>query len=379
MRVFTRKFSNAVARIAFSQDSKYVALALYGCADPIIFGLKYNEEIELKPSPINTRVIEDLVFVGRCADLALFLATEQGIVVRWRLVSTENRRLTYMTTDKHMRLASSDCDKVTRLASSNCANLMIGSYLLASVHSDYTIRIWNCITLKCVRWLHPQRKTVGMAFTNDARTLVSVETQGCTLFFWNVQRGDLSCSRKLTDNDSPCAIKDIYFLKCGSRIVCKLAENVVAYNMNLHRFTIWLRHPSIQEVTRDGRYGVFPTQTLLNNSTTFSPCGTYLVSANQFAMNLFQLVDLPHCCSVALTLFEVGVAPYIVLDIYEFLTRQHTVIESEDENKVVEMHFEPYRFALVCMTATQSTVFKFEEKMRCILGVHGLLNKTKKR
>jgi WD40 repeat protein len=208
-----------------------------------------------------------------------------------------------------------------------------GNYL-ASCSADWTIRLWSVDTGQCVQVYRGHCLAVlSVAFSFDGKTLVS-GGKDMSIRLWNTATG--ACTRALCGHDGDVTF--VGFLHRGNTLVSSSADATVR---------IW-----------DIETGVCVKKFTANwycNCVAIAPNGKMLAIIANRTVSLWSLLDYSTLRRVAL-LLRIGVAPYVVLDIADFLTasdqRQNFCTES------LYLHFAKISFINECRTRiVKSNVF----------------------
>lgn len=233
-------------------------------------------------------------------------------------------------------LASGSADKSIRLwdESGRCVGTMLGhesdvrclafspcGKTLASGSKDDKIRLWNVVTGACTLVLYGHTNDVSaVTFSRDGVTLISGSRDG-TIRFWHTETGK-------------CTLERIV-----SRCICSVALSpngqTLAYTTTCEVILYSVASNMCVDVLRTPFYSA--------KIAMFAPNGKTLAVAEtppgaqqpRGVLRVWSLLDFSVLCNAVL-LFHIGVAPYVLLDIVNFLTAKNTAFTTVDAHMHVE-------------------------------------------
>jgi WD40 repeat protein len=265
---------------------------------------------------------------------------------------------------------------------------MLGGYLLASGSVDETIRIWNTHRNRCVRWLHTPSAVVRIEFSSDSSKLLSVGSLN-VVCVWNVKRGDLVQKFDMGDVfvTSVCAFsrnsRQVILLdgKSKSTLVWDVANKTIKTLVTTTAAAAQQTRIPKDYAVCGARHAIAPNRKYMASHAgreiciwqvdtgapvmtidadahvqhlTWSHSGTRLAWAGlEGIVIMATLVDSRWFCAMALALLQRDVAPYVVLDILDFLmTVTNTAISASFAATSTLYHYMKY----VWLTQLQSAL-----------------------
>jgi WD40 repeat protein len=199
--------------------------------------------------------------------------------------------------------------RVLNVATGTCTRLLVGhehdvccgafsvdGKTLMSGSLDCSARIWNVDTGECTHFYHHASAVFAIAVSPDGNTL-ACGLSGGTIALWSI-----ATSSKIYDFvGHTYSVKSVAFSPNGK---------LLASDSNDRAVRIWNSETGfcIDTLAKDG-----PTWPV-----TFSPNGRVLALASRQNVILWSLVGCATICGVAPFLHN-GVAPYVLLDIVDFL------------------------------------------------------------